>query len=76
MPYLRPEEVLSPKSRVVRIIEVIHDAQEGGMSVARILWREEDKEEREVIAIRWNGGGNSPLGNPISTGSCYLVRRG
>jgi hypothetical protein len=68
MSYVRPEEVLSPKNRVVRIVEVIHDAREGGMSVARILWREEEDEEKEVIAIRWNGGDRLPLGNPVSRG--------
>jgi len=38
------------------------------MSVARILWREEDGEEREVVAARWNGDDERPLGNPVSRG--------
>jgi hypothetical protein len=33
------------------------------MSVARILWKEE-----EVIATRWNGSSQQPLGNPVSRG--------
>ncbi len=33
------------------------------MSVARILW---DKEE--VVASRWNGNDEQPLGNPVSRG--------
>jgi hypothetical protein len=61
MSYVRPEEVLSPRKRVGRIIEVIHDPGEGGMSVARILWDEE-----EVVAVRWNGSAERPLGNPMS----------
>jgi len=61
MSYVRPEEVLSPKSRVGGILEVIHDPGEGGMSVARILWDGEP-----VVATRWNGNSKQPLGNPMS----------
>jgi hypothetical protein len=61
MSYIRPEEVLSPKNRIGGIIEVIHDPGEKGMSVARILWDEEP-----VVAIRWNGNSEQPLGNPMS----------
>jgi hypothetical protein len=63
MSYVRPEEVVSPKSRVGGVIEVIHDPGEGRMSVARVLWDEE-----EVIAARWNGSDERPLGNPVSRG--------
>jgi hypothetical protein len=61
MSYVRPEEVLSPKSRVGEILEVIHDPGEGGMSVARIVWDNEP-----VLAVRWNGNTKQPLGNPMS----------
>lgn len=63
MSYLRPEEVLSPRGRVGAVLEVIHDPREEGMSVARILWDGE-----EVIATRWNGNDEQPLGNPVSRG--------
>ena len=63
MSYVRPEEVLSPKSLVGGVLEVIHDPGEKRMSVARILWNEE-----EVIATRWNGSDEQPLGNPVSRG--------
>ncbi|SRR6266404_6064025 len=63
MSYIQPEQVLSPRSRVGGIVEVIHDPGENRMSVARILWDEE-----EVIATRWNGDANRPLGNPLSRG--------
>ena len=63
MAYVRPEEVVSPKSRVRSVIEVIHDPGENGMSVARIVW-----DEKEVIATRWNGNSEQPLGNPVSRG--------
>lgn len=68
MSYTRPEEVLSPRNRVVRVLEVIHDPREEGMSVARVLWKNEDGTEQQVIATRWNGNDERPLGNPISRG--------
>jgi hypothetical protein len=61
--YVHPEEVLSPRSSVGGILEVLHDPGENGMSVARILW-----DNREVIATRWNGNDRQPLGNPVSRG--------
>ena len=63
MSYVRPEEVLSPKAMVGGVLEVIHDPGENRMSVARILWEEEEK-----IATRWNGSDEQPLGNPVSRG--------
>lgn len=63
MGYVRPQQVLSPKAKVGGIIEVIHDPGEGRMSVARIVW-----EQDEVVATRWNGTNAQPLGNPVSRG--------
>lgn len=63
MSYIRPEEVLSPRNSVGGILEVIHDPGENRMSVARILWEEEER-----IATRWNGSDEQPLGNPVSRG--------
>jgi len=63
MPYIKPEEVLSPRNLVGGVLEVIHDPGEGQMSVARIVWDGE-----EVIATRWNGTSEQPLGNPVSRG--------
>jgi hypothetical protein len=60
MPYIHPEEVISPRNRV-RAVRVLHDPGENGMSVARILWDGED-----VVAVRWNGNSVRPLGNPVS----------
>ena len=68
MAYIRPEDVLSPRINVRGVVEVIHDPGEGEMSVARVLWKKEGKEEEEVIATRWNGSGERPLGNPVSRG--------
>ena len=61
MAYVVPEQVLSPKKRVGGIIEVIHDPGENGMSVAKIIWDDEP-----VVAVRWNGNSEQPLGNPMS----------
>jgi hypothetical protein len=63
MSYIKPEAVLSPRSRVGGILEVIHDPQENGMSVARIIWDEEPR-----LAVRWNGDDAKPLGNPVARG--------
>ena len=63
MSYVRPKEVLSPRKHVGGVLEVIHDPGEGRMSVARILW-----DKQEVIATRWNGDSDRPLGNPVSRG--------
>lgn len=63
MSYIHPEEVLSPRNSVKQVLEVIHDPGENGMTVARILWK-----EQEVIATRWNGNSEQPLGNPMSRG--------
>ncbi len=63
MAYVRPQDVVSPKNRCGGVIEIIHDGDENGMSVARILW-----DGDAVIAARWNGNDAQPLGNPVSTG--------
>jgi hypothetical protein len=63
MAYIKPQKVLSPKAKIGGIIEVIHDPGEGRMSVARIVW-----EQDEVVATRWNGTNAQPLGNPVSRG--------
>ncbi len=67
MSYVRPEEVLSPMNHVGGVIEVIHDPGENQMSVARILWKDEGV-TNEVIAARWNGNSERPLGNPNAHG--------
>jgi hypothetical protein len=63
MAYVRPEQVLSPRQHVKGVVEVIHDPGEDRMAVARIIWDGE-----EVVATRWNGNDQRPLGNPVSRG--------
>jgi hypothetical protein len=71
VPYVRPEDVVSPKNRCGGVLEVIYDPEEG-MSVARILW---DGDER--LACRWNGNTEHPKGNPLSRGQAtwFVVDR-
>lgn len=61
--HIPPEQVISPRSRVGEVLEVIHDPGAGHMAVARIRW-----DGDPVIAIRWNGNDEQPLGNPVSRG--------
>src|SRR5438105_4037768 len=63
MAYVKPEDVLSPRNRVKGVLEVIHDPGPDRMSVARIMW-----DDDECIATRWNGNDDRPLGNPASHG--------
>ena len=63
MPYITPEEVVSPKNRFGGLVEVVYSGRANEMSVARILW---DDDER--IACRWNGDDEHPKGNPLSRG--------
>jgi hypothetical protein len=70
MAYVSPEEALSPKNRMGGILEILHAGKAGELSVARILWKEEEGDEyEEVIAARWNGNESKPLGNPVSHGN-------
>jgi hypothetical protein len=63
LPYPRPQDVHSPRSRW-SLIHVLADEGEGEHSVAVGLW-----DHSPVLAMRWNGGGkDGPLGNPQSRG--------
>jgi|SRR5579863_5731001 len=66
MAYVEPATVLAPKASV-RSVEILYNsatADDGGWSVARVVW-----EGSERIGIRWNGAENSPgIGNPQSRG--------
>jgi hypothetical protein len=64
MPYILPNEVISPQESW-KLIKIIYDEGEGRIAVAYGEW-----ENEKVIAIRWNGSNepNKSLGNPQSTG--------
>ncbi len=69
MPYIVPEDVASPQNRFVGLVELVYAGGENEMSVARIRWRDDqDEEDRERIAVRWNGDDERPLGNPVARG--------
>ena len=63
---MEPEQVISPQQRW-RLREVIH--KDGDWSLTRGDWKdEEDRWDRNVLAIRWNGNEKRPKGFPISSG--------
>ncbi len=66
MSYVKPSEVNSPKNRW-RLRRVLHDGTEGEWSVAEGQW-DNDGLWRDVLAIRWNGTSEAPIGNPQSRG--------
>lgn len=63
MPYVQPQTVLSPRSRLRRIVEVLYDGGADSWSAAVLDW---DGERR--LGVRWNGGEDSAVGNPQSRG--------
>lgn len=60
--YVIPAEVTSPK-RQWTLVKVLHDFGEGRAAVAMGLW-----DEKQVLAMRWNGNDENPIGNPQSRG--------
>jgi len=60
--YIKPTEVQSPK-RFWSLIHVLFDGGEGQSSLAIGRW-----DNKPVLAMRWNGDGENPLGNPQSRG--------
>jgi len=62
MTYIPPEEVTSPQ-RHWHLIKVLNDKGEGDSALALGRW-----DNKGVLAVRWNGGGDTPVGNPQSRG--------
>jgi len=62
MVHTDPSAVQSPKEHVSDVL-VIHNTGEDGWALAQLKWDGEP-----VLAVRWNGGEESPLGNPQSRG--------
>ena len=60
--YVRPADVHAPK-RYWSLVQVLFDGGEGDSSLAIGRW-----ENNPVLAMRWNGTTESPLGNPQSRG--------
>ena len=62
MPYVKPEEVTSPKAHWT-LIGVLRDGGAGKAAYAVGKWDDEVR-----IACRWNGWDEMPAGNPQSRG--------
>jgi hypothetical protein len=62
MSYIKPSDVHAPK-RFWSLIHVIFDGGPGSSSLAIGRW-----ENNPVLAMRWNGTEENPLGNPQSRG--------
>jgi len=60
--YIPASRVTSPKLHW-SLIAVLKDEQDGGGVLAIGRW-----DNDPVLAMRWNGGGDSPIGNPQSRG--------
>jgi hypothetical protein len=60
--YVQPADVCSPK-RYWKLLTVLDSGSEGTGSVALGRW-----DNRPVLAMRWNGNLDNPLGNPQSRG--------
>jgi hypothetical protein len=63
--YIKPEQVLSPKDRVLKVQKVLYDGGPKSLAVAVLDYVDEDgTHSPDAIAIRWNGGGGNALGFP------------
>jgi hypothetical protein len=62
--YVKPGDVHSPRNKWV-LIAVLDDGsgKDDGCALAVGRW-----EEKPVLALRWNGDKNNPIGNPQSRG--------
>jgi hypothetical protein len=60
--YIKPSDVHAPK-RFWSLVHVLFDGGAGDSSLAIGRW-----ENRPVLAMRWNGDKDNPLGNPQSRG--------
>jgi hypothetical protein len=68
MGYVKPQDVLSPRDKGVKVLEVLLDEGEatdenGKFSAAIIEWK-----GKTHVGTRWNGTAHSPAGFPTSRG--------
>lgn len=62
MPYVDPKTVVAPRNRV-HSVKVLYNEGAEGWCAALLDW-----DGKEVVALRWNGGQESGIGNPQSHG--------
>jgi hypothetical protein len=71
MRYITPDRVISPKAHWL-LRQILYDGGSPGAgtgwSAAVGQWKDDDHGWTEVLAVRWNGTRESPLGNPQSRG--------
>ena len=60
--YIPPNEVISPK-RQWTLVSVLYDWGKNKAAIALGCW-----DRNPVLALRWNGNGENPIGNPQSRG--------
>ena len=70
--YTPPDKVYSPR-RIWSLITVLDHGSEQSMAVALGKW-----DDIPVIALRWNGTEENPIGSPQSRGipTWFIVERG
>jgi len=71
--YITPDKVTSPRRNwsLIRVLETGEQADSNGNHVAVAIgtWRHEEGEAgNTVLAMRWNGNKDWPIGNPQSRG--------
>jgi hypothetical protein len=74
---MRPEQVLSPQTRI-RGLRVVFTNSDEGWSIAEMEWRHHGTGEwRRRVGMRWDGA-EGELGNPQSSGhpTWFLVPEG
>jgi len=76
-PFVRPEDADSPR-RHWTITTILDAGKEDTMAVALGKWRDDDGNVSNVIALRWNGTSDNPIGNPQSRGlpTWFIVESG
>ena len=67
MPYIKPENVVSPKARW-KLIEVLQDNGAGKSAYAIGEWY-----GNRCIGFRWNGTDNNKIGTPSSRGNATWI---
>ena len=68
MSYIRPQDVLSPRDKGVKVIEVLLDEGESTEKDARFAAAKIEWEGKLCIGTRWNGSSRNPAGFPTSRG--------
>ena len=64
MSYTDPRTVTSPQDQW-KLGSILYNSREYGWSVAEGQWKDGET-WNNALGIRWNGGGENPLGHPIS----------